>query len=327
MELSTWRGQRGDVLSAVEIRQLRYFSAVARNGGITKAAQRLRVAQPAVSRQIHALESELGVPLLVRTATGVVLTEAGLHLQQMADRILADIDDVRPSIHAVAGNLAGEITVGVAPSLFPVVAEPLSRAITLEHPKVHLRMVEGLSMFLCEWLEQGRLDLAIFSDVVGSWPELRKVKLARESLVYVTHPRHAPDQSPVTLSRSFGPALVLTPGFRSMLSGVSEHLAIAFEIDSVNSVRGFVSRGEYASVLPYSFVAPDVRAGLLSASMIDPPVERVIVAAARRDRFEQRTVQAVIQCARGQMKSIRPLPASFSTNPEPSKTVAISGNG
>src|ERR1044071_6196947 len=100
----------------VELRYLRYFVAVAEEGSITSASSRLRVAQPALSRQIRALEHEIGVPLLERTSRGVMLTEAGASFAEDARQILAKIESVVATTQARARGTKGEINIGYAPS-------------------------------------------------------------------------------------------------------------------------------------------------------------------------------------------------------------------
>src|SRR5262245_48875521 len=114
----------------VELRHLRYFVAVAELSNVSKAARRLRVAQPALSRQIRDLEHELGVPLLERSSRGVRLTEAGRIFAVEAREVLARTDAAVQSARAVARGEAGELHLGYAPS---PTAELLPRALHAFH--------------------------------------------------------------------------------------------------------------------------------------------------------------------------------------------------
>src|SRR3982750_1045197 len=96
----------------MELRQLTYFEAVARLGGFTRAAEQLHVAQPAVSAQIRALETELGVSLFARTTRRVALTEAGELFLGRARRVLGELDGARTELAELAAVLRGRVTIG-----------------------------------------------------------------------------------------------------------------------------------------------------------------------------------------------------------------------
>src|ERR1051326_299835 len=101
----------------MELRQLRYLSAVARHGSFTLAAQELHVAQPAVSQQVRRLERERGVELRSRTTRRVLVTEAGEIALARAGRILADADALRAEIDELHGLLRGTLALGVIPAV------------------------------------------------------------------------------------------------------------------------------------------------------------------------------------------------------------------
>jgi LysR family transcriptional regulator, nitrogen assimilation regulatory protein len=289
--------------SGMEIRQLRYFSLVAREGNISRAAEKLHVAQPALSRQIRALENEFGVSLLTRTAKGVETTEAGRRLHELADRILAEIDELKPQIAEAAGDMSGVLTAGMSPSLVPLVAEHLIEVAHTRYPKLQLQLVEGLSMFLCEWLEQGKLDVAFFTDV-GPQPRLRTQALAEEEIMLVGTSEHVQEDH-ADLRTVAEHSLVVTPGFRAMLAQHQpEPIVYEREIDSILSVKRMVLRGTYCSLLPYSFVHEEVVAGRLRAAGFRPPVRRTVVAATRLDRPVRRPVEALIGLMRTQLAAL-----------------------
>jgi DNA-binding transcriptional LysR family regulator len=100
----------------VELRHLRYFAAVAELRNVTKAARRLHVAQPALSRQIQDLEAELGLKLLERSTRGIKLTEVGKFFAGEAGAVLARVDEALKAVRALARGEMGELRVGYAPS-------------------------------------------------------------------------------------------------------------------------------------------------------------------------------------------------------------------
>src|SRR3954452_4122376 len=102
---------------SMELRHLRYFVAAAEEQNITRAAARLHVSQPPLSRQIHDLEHELGVQLFERTAKSIRLTEAGRVFLTEARAVLQRADQAAQTVKAIGSGLSGELNIGYAPSL------------------------------------------------------------------------------------------------------------------------------------------------------------------------------------------------------------------
>ena len=145
----------------MELRQLRYFIAVADAHSISAAARKLCVVQSAVSHQIANLESELGAQLLVRAKSGVTLTAAGQLLYRHALAITKHAETAAQEVPRVDQEIRGKVAVGIPNSTAAVLAVPLLRAVRAEFPHVQLTIVEGLSGLLAEQLVSGRLDFSI----------------------------------------------------------------------------------------------------------------------------------------------------------------------
>jgi len=143
----------------LELRQLRYFVRVVECGSMGRAALELDVVTSTLSQQISRLESELSVRLLQRTKTGIQPTNAGLAFWHRAQLVLRHADDAVRA--AETGRLAGQVTVGFAPSTSGVVALPFIRAMRERYPDVSLRVVENLSGNLESMLVARQIDLAI----------------------------------------------------------------------------------------------------------------------------------------------------------------------
>src|SRR3989441_13311635 len=105
----------------MELHQLRYFVAVADEGNFSRAAAKVRVAQPSLSQQIRKLEAEIGQPLFDRLPRSVVLTDAGRCLLDYARQILASIGDARRSVDELKGKIAGDVAGGGIPHMPPIV--------------------------------------------------------------------------------------------------------------------------------------------------------------------------------------------------------------
>lgn len=147
----------------MELRQLRYFVAVARNESFKKAAIELRIAQPALSRQIGLLEHELKTPLLTRHTRGSIPTEEGRILLEDAEHVLHLIEQSKQKVLFHRSHISGPVAVGLAPTLAEWIAPEMLERMQKSHPDVNLRFFEGLSPRLRKMLVTGGVDVAVLS--------------------------------------------------------------------------------------------------------------------------------------------------------------------
>ncbi|MDE2503398.1 MAG: LysR family transcriptional regulator, partial [Burkholderiales bacterium] len=145
----------------MDIRQLTTFVQVADLGSFSRAATLLRVAQPALSRQVRALEVELHQTLFDRNGRGVTLTAGGQRLLAHARGILQQVERARQDMEDQRGAASGLVSIGLPPSIGRTLTAPLVEAFRARFPKAALTMVEGLSTYTLEWLTQGRIDCAV----------------------------------------------------------------------------------------------------------------------------------------------------------------------
>ena len=145
----------------MDIRQLRTFSCVAELGSLSKASDTLRVAQPALSRQIKLLEHELRAELFTRNGRGMVLTDAGRLLLARTAGIVRQIDQVRDEIQSAGGPPSGRVVLGLVPTVSCVISARLARRTVDKYPGISLCIVESYSGHLMEWLHRGEMDLAL----------------------------------------------------------------------------------------------------------------------------------------------------------------------
>ncbi|MBF8190334.1 LysR family transcriptional regulator, partial [Nonomuraea sp. K274] len=178
----------------MQLQQLAYFVAVAETRHFTQAAERMGVAQPSLSKQIKALETDLGAPLLSRARGNVTLTPAGEALLPLARRILADADTARQEVAQLAGLRRGRVRLGATPSLCAgLLADALAR-FHRAYPGIELLVEEGGSRDLVRALARGQLDLSlIIMPLQSDDPSLVTEEILRENLVVVSpsheHPR------------------------------------------------------------------------------------------------------------------------------------------
>lgn len=152
----------------MDIKQLRSFVTISETKNITKAAALLNIVQPAVSRQIHLLEEELGVELFERGRHGMSLTHEGKVLEGYARRALKEIEAAKIELTSSDGSLKGIINIGILASLSELLSVSLMRVIKKKYPDVSLKISVGYSGHLKEWLEAGDIDVALIYGSVSS---------------------------------------------------------------------------------------------------------------------------------------------------------------
>ena len=131
----------------MDLRQLRYFTAIVEQGSFSKAATKLRVAQPALSQHLRHMEDELGVALLHRGTRGVLPTEAGERLLERARAILADFAELRDSVRGESAAPGGEVRIGLPGTVSEQFSVPLIEAARERYPAVRIRIAEAMSGF------------------------------------------------------------------------------------------------------------------------------------------------------------------------------------
>ncbi|MCL4138960.1 UNVERIFIED_CONTAM: hypothetical protein GTU68_015760, partial [Idotea baltica] len=168
----------------MELRQLHNFIQIIELGSITAAAEHLNIVQPALSRQVKALEEELNVRLLRRHGRGVMPTEEGLLLARRSKAILEDIGDMAAEVSGDGKSLSGTLTLGLPPTVADVLATQLVERAMLVHPDVNLRIVSGFSGHIQDWLMRGKIDLGVaYEDQKSPLVKMRPVILEKLFLI------------------------------------------------------------------------------------------------------------------------------------------------
>lgn len=277
----------------MDLKQLEYFVRVAELGSFTRASHALGVVQPALSRQIRALEVELRQHLLLRNGRGAVPTEAGKVLLAHARGILHQVARAREELGRVRGALAGRVAIGLPPSLARTLAVPLTRAFRRALPEATLSIGEGLTVAMLEALVQGHLDLVLAYNP----PALADVTfepLFDEALVLVQRrtPGLAEDPPlPLTLREVAALPLVIPSRPNALRVQVDAAMAalgckprIELEIDGVAAILELVADGVGAAILSPHAVAASPHAATLAARPIVEPALHAHVALATCDR-------------------------------------------
>ena len=284
-------------------RQLELFIRVCELGSISRAAEQLNIAQPALGMQIRNLEHEFGAELITRHSRGVQPTPAGDIVLDAARDILRRVQDARAAVKAGPQRILRTVTVGLSPSMATMLA---SRVITeaAALPGVAVHLVEELSHVLTEWAQTDRLDLALAYSVSGA--RLKLTPLLREQLFLVSAPG-ARDDQPVDLAEALTGPLAL-PGENDSVRATVEAAAAAnglpisvrYEIQSITAIKQLAAAGLAASILPWGSVRREVEAGELTAApVVNPGLHRTLFLVQAPGREEREVSEMLVRLARG----------------------------
>jgi LysR family nitrogen assimilation transcriptional regulator len=264
------RSSAREIIRPMELRNLAYFVRIAELGSITRAAAHLQIAQPALTRHVQRLEAELDAPLFTRANRGVRLTEAGHKLLESAQRILRDVERAGDEIRAHRAHPSGKIVLGVTPTQCPVVVPELFARMRRDYPMVELKVVHAGMVRLEEFVVDGRVDIALMSELSKS-RLIVSTRLAREEMVLVTRPGARP-RGAVSLEELRRTPLILGDGLRAametLLAGRGIELLVETELNDHETIRLMVQQGVGASILPHSSVHRECARGLAEAHRI-----------------------------------------------------------
>jgi DNA-binding transcriptional LysR family regulator len=246
----------------MDIRQLTYFQMVARELHFKKAAQKLFIVQPALSRQIQSLEKELGVLLLERDQRNVSLTPAGLYLKEATAPLLAGLRDIAHKVRLVADGLEGELRIGYTGSCVNTVLPKILPRLNQHYPRIQTYLSEMTSSIQLEALRDRQLDIGFLRNPPVN-PQMESLLVWREPFYLVLPLSH-----PLT-SRSFksigqvaGERFILPPRhdgelYHEHILGICEEAGvrplIAHESTHGNTIVKLVESGLGISILPETF--------------------------------------------------------------------------
>lgn len=314
----------------MEIRQLKYFLAVADAGSLSRAAREVHIAQSALSKQMAALEAELGVTLFHRSNSGIAINEAGQVFQEYALGILRQLRDARTAVQPEQAVLTGSIVVALPQSVSPIVALPLLQAVGRIYPQVELQLNEELTGNLADQLTRGSIDIALFTPT-GLPAEVNFSPVIEEDL-YLIHRAGDPDAPPcgeVSLAQAVARPLVFpsrahSHSTRAIVDQALQQqqrapAAVAMEVNSVYILKSAVEAGIGPSIMPLNLALREIAEGRLIAHPIAAPgVSRTlgICTCGTRPASNLRTLIAqlitqVVQdmCRSGEWPATRLLPA------------------
>lgn len=297
----------------MELRQLEYFIAISETGALSRAAVRLGITQPILSRQMKALEQELGAELYFRTGRGIVLTEAGKMLEQHARGVLETTAGAKRAIHSLGAGPSGRVVIGMPPSVGAVLTAPIVRQFRDEFPKVSLGVMEGFSGHVLEWLTTGRIDVAVLYNAPRTSALVTDPLLTDELFLLGPVGDFAgAGTGPVPASRLAEIPMILPSrphGLRVLVdeflqrAGVTPNVQV--EIDAMPSTLSLVEGGLGYTILSYSSVHALIGAGRIrSWPIVEPVMTRSLVVATSTQRPVTRAARALVGFVRRQVDQL-----------------------
>jgi len=275
----------------MNLRTLRYFVAIADAGSLTAAAEAISIAQPALSRQMHDLERDLGAQLLQRTARGVRMTKAGATLYESAQRMLAEAQKVRKQIEEPQGPAGSMVVMGASPTLSRVLVPGVFERCQRSLSGVKLTVREAFTPMLIDWLEKGVIDLALItgSEAIAGRRMATQVLLGEPFVLVTQASRQLGAVVPVTQLPRI--PLLMTTLHRSIvehdLLPLGIRLNVHSEIDSVDSIRELVVQGHWSTLMPVSvFKQPRADGKIALSEISGVQLNRQLLMATRIERDE-----------------------------------------
>lgn len=245
----------------MDLRHLRYFVAVAEELSFTRAAERLRIAQPPLSQQIRQLEEELGVSLLSRTRRHVELTESGRIYLRHARQILRSVETAAVDAQRAQRGEIGALAVGFFEHMSYTVLPPILRAYRERYPEVNVQLRWFPVVAQVDALQRGDIDVSFLRPVFGS-AEIRREILLREPFVLAVqedHPFARREIIPIAACAEediIAYSQTSAPDFHAMITGMCASAGfvprIATEVAQVYTALGLVSSGAGIAFVPAS---------------------------------------------------------------------------
>ncbi|CAN5361231.1 LysR family transcriptional regulator [soil metagenome] len=289
----------------MELRQLRYFVAVAEEMNFRRAAERLHIAQPALSQQITKFEKELRTTLFERTTRRVELTDAGRVLLEEGRRVLADADHARAAVDRVVHGEAGLLRIGFVSSaalqILPATVLALKRA----HPGVQVELTESTTDPQLRAILAGELDVGLVREVDRAKDVVVR-PILRERLILAVHQSHPfAERTSVRLAELAGEPFLTFP--RHQVSRLYDHIAalchhagfrleVAQEAVQFPTLLGLAAANTGVTIVPASLRALNL-ADLRYVELADPEATSTLSIAYRADRQPPATVRDFLDIA------------------------------
>ena len=274
----------------MDLRQLKYFVRVVELKSLTRAAEQLHIAQPALGFQVRKLEDELETQLLVRHSRGVEPTEAGLMLLERARRLLDEAAQTKATLRGYSGVPRGKVALGMAPSFGYEFATQVVVRCLAELPEVSLSLVQELGPTLMEWLNADRIDLACMGPLFDGG--FLSEPLFTHDLCFIEAARdQGYERGPIPFSEVVAYPLILPSvklGLRARLEGLAKDAGLTVhamcEVQSDVLALELVRQRIGGTINTHTAVRREVEQGRLVARPIVQPAVAIEAVVAYKER-------------------------------------------
>ncbi|CAN5714545.1 LysR family transcriptional regulator [soil metagenome] len=286
---------------AADLHKWRAFVAIGELGSLTRAALFLDSNQSLLSRQLNALERECGSRLFNRTGRGVELSEVGQRLFPQVKALLSDAQLLEQEIRGEAREASGRVTLGLLPSIGNPLMGRLFTEVRTRHPAISLKVLEGSSGQVEEWLADARVDIAVLYRYGPTLPDSEQSLAVVDSYLIGARGDRA-SANPEVAFESIGGLPYILPsapnGLRTALDAIARqhHITMApvIEADSLPLQKSLVETERLYTVLPLHAVWVEVADGRVQASrIVEPSITRVVSMVTAKSKGPARAVSAV----------------------------------
>jgi DNA-binding transcriptional LysR family regulator len=284
-----------------DLTKWRAFLAIAELGSLTRAALFLNSNQSLLSRHLNALERECNARLFNRTGRGVSLSDVGQRIFPHVKALLADAEQLELEIRGEAREPAGRVTIGSLPSITNPIVGRLFKQLRARHPAIQLKILEGSSGQVDEWLSDNRVDIAILYRYGKSVPDMEQALATVDSYLIGAPGDRLTSAAEVPFSALHELPFILPGapnGLRTALDAIARQeritLVPAIEADSLPLMRSTVAEARLYTVLPIHAVWNEVKDGRLQAAkIVSPEFQRIVSMTMARSKGPAKAVSAV----------------------------------
>ncbi|AUW57184.1 hypothetical protein C1T17_02855 [Sphingobium sp. SCG-1] len=264
----------------MRIRQLECFIKACELGSISRAAAELHIAQPALGLQLRGLEDEFGVLLLHRSHRGVTTTREGEIVLEWARSVWTHTNEVKRRLRDMTEEGSRQITLALTPSLTNLLAGSIIQSAASMSPKLTIRLLEGLSHSIAEWVETGRADIGIACGLFET-TAVDYEPILRERMFYIS--KAEARTGPIPLEEVLQRPLALPAEFNSIRQAI-EGAALSIdmpvvgtcELASPHAGMDLARRGIAGSIGPYASMSGTSTPDLSVRLITDPVIERTL---------------------------------------------------
>ncbi|HES76630.1 MAG TPA: LysR family transcriptional regulator [bacterium] len=288
-------------------RRLKVFYTVARLLSFTKAAESLHMTQPAVTFQVRQLEEHFDTRLFDRTHNRVTLTDVGVVVYEVAERIFEHYDEMERRVREMTGEMGGSLNIGASMTVAENMLPALLGQFRKKHPDLNVRLKVGNSESIVSMVEHNVIDLAIVEGSISNKNLL--VEACRDDeLVVIMPPDHPLAKNETLVVDQLMPYQFICreegSGTREAIfnylveQGYPDGWTVCMELGSPEAIKGAVEAGMGLSVMSKSGIAKELKLDMLASVPLDPPLLRGFSFVRQRHKFRLPAMEALLTFAR-----------------------------